>query len=90
MKKHLTFLLLILLVSVINAQVSKTINVTTTGTLTNLLTSTEKATVTNLTVTGNIDVRDVKCMRDDIKLLAVLDISSVQIQYYKGTAGDNF
>lgn len=75
------------LVSVINAQVSKTINVTTTGTLTNLLTSTEKATVTNLTVTGNIDARDVKCMRDDITLLAVLDISSVQIQYYKGTAG---
>jgi hypothetical protein len=87
MKKHLTFLLLIFLVSVINAQVSKTIHVTTTGTLTNLLTPNEKATVTNLTVTGNIDTRDVKCMRDDIKLLAVLDVSSVQIQYYKGTAG---
>jgi hypothetical protein len=69
------------------AQVSKTIDVPTAGTLSTLLTSSEKTTVTNLTVTGIIDARDVKCMRDEMSVLAVLDINAVTIQAYNGNGG---
>ncbi len=69
------------------AQVSKTINVTTPGTLSTLLTSTELSTVTNLTVTGNIDARDFKTMKDKMPKLANIDISTVIISYYKGYQG---
>ncbi len=64
-----------------------TINVTTAGTLTTLISAQDKATITNLTLTGNIDARDVKCMRDEMPLLARLDMSEVSIQEYIGTAG---
>ena len=78
MKKLLSIFVLALLTTLLSA-VSKTINVTTSGTLTTLLTSTEKTTVTDLTLTGNIDARDVKCMRDEMTVLAVLDLSGVSI-----------
>lgn len=76
-----------LLTSFTEAQTSKTINVVIPGTLSSLLTTTEKSTVSNLTVTGNIDVRDIKCMRDVITKLAVLDISTVKIKAYYGSQG---
>lgn len=87
MKKIYSILLAFLITASTVAQVSKTINVTTAGTLSGLLTSTEKTTVTNLTVTGNIDTRDVKCMRGEMTKLAVLDISSVSIKAYSGLGG---
>jgi len=71
----------------VNAQVSKTVNVTTAGTLRTMFTITEIITVTNLTVTGSIDARDFKFMRDGITNLAVLDIGEVTIQAYNGTGG---
>ena len=87
MKKIYSILLAVLITSSTMAQVSKTINVTTAGTLSSLLTSTEKTTVTNLTVTGNIDTRDVKCMRGEMTKLSVLDISTVSIKAYSGLGG---
>jgi len=69
------------------AQVTKTIDVAVSGTLSTLLTATEKTTVTNLTVTGNIDARDFKCMRDEIDNLRILDISSTNITNYEGSEG---
>lgn len=87
MKKSLLLFILSFLVGVINAQVSKTINVATAGSLTKLLTTTEKSTITDLTVTGNIDARDVKCMRDEITSLANLDLKLVNIIAYNGTEG---
>ena len=87
MKKLFAFLLFTLILSVVNAQVSKTVNVITPGNLSSLLTETEKTTVTDLTVTGNIDARDFKCMRDAMSALAILDISSVNIRAYQGTGG---
>lgn len=87
MKKLLTICIFILLTALLTAQVSKTVNVATAGTLTNLLTATEKTTVTDLTVTGNLDARDVKCMRNEITNLAFLDISAVTIMAYIGTSG---
>jgi len=56
------------------AQVSKTINVTTAGSLSSLLTATEKTNVTNLTVTGTIDSLDFVTMKW-MTTLKVLDLS---------------
>lgn len=87
MKKNVSILFLALLVNVAMAQVSKTINMPTSGTLSTLLTATEKTTITNLTITGNIDATDVKCMRNEITKLSVLDISAVTINAYNGNGG---
>lgn len=87
MNKILSIFILTLFASVLTAQVLKTVDVATAGTLTTLLSVTEKNTVTNLTVTGTIDSRDVKYMRDQIINLAVLDISGATINSYSGTAG---
>jgi len=72
-----------------NAAVSKTVNVTTAGTLSTQLTTTEMTSVTNPTVTGNIDARDFKFMRDGITNLAVLDISGVNVQSTANTTASN-
>jgi len=69
------------------AQVSKTINVTTPGTLGTLLTANELSTVTNLTITGNIDARDFKAMRDSMTVLSTIDLNAVTISGYNGTKG---
>ena len=89
MKKILSIIVLALLTTIASAQITKTINVATPGTLTTLLTTNEKTTVTNFTVTGNIDTRDVKCMRDEMTVLAVLDLSAVSIKAYNGSDGTN-
>lgn len=70
-------------------QISKTINLTTAGTLSSLLTANEKSTVTNLTLTGNIDSRDFKTLRDNMPVLANIDLSGASIVAYTGTEGTN-
>lgn len=87
MKKILSILLFSLIVYSLEAQVTKTIDVQTPGTLTTLLTSTEKTTVTDLTITGNIDARDFKCLRDEVTLLKNLNISTVSIKSFTGSGG---
>ena len=87
MKKFLSFFVLALFATVVPAQLSKTIDVPTAGTLSTLLTSTEKTTVTNLNLTGFIDAQDVKCLRDEMTVLAVLDLSAVSINAYNGNGG---
>ena len=86
MKKQLSIIVIALFSLIVSAQVSQTVNVTTAGTLSTLA-SAYLTTVTNLTVTGNIDARDVKTMRDAMPLLAVLNISAASIQSYIGTGG---
>lgn len=70
-------------------QVSKTVNVGSAGTLSALITVSEANTVTNLTVTGNIDARDVAFMRDKMTVLSVLDLTSTVIKTYTGTDATN-
>jgi len=83
--KKLFILFFALALSLTNsAQVTKTLNVTTAGTLSTLLTSTEKTSVTNLTLTGAIDARDFKCMRDEMTKLAVIDMSGVSVKSFTG------
>jgi len=67
---------------------SKTIN-TTAGGLATALTPTELGATTNLKITGTIDARDFKTMRDNMPLLTNLDISGVNVISYSGTAGPN-
>jgi len=66
----------------LQANVSKTVNITTAGKLYAALTPTEKNTVTNLTITGTIDQRDFVTMRDSMPVLSILDISTVSIVEY--------
>ena len=46
-------------------------------------------TVTHLTVTGTIDARDFKTMRDDMPLLEVVDLSGSTVSAYSGREGTN-
>jgi hypothetical protein len=87
MKKTFILICSVLFYLTGNSQTSKTINVTSVGTLSTSLSSIEKNTITNLTVTGVIDVRDIKCLRDELINLSVLDISTVSISSYSGLDG---
>ena len=78
---------MVLIYSTLQAQISKSVTIATAGTLGTTLTATEKSTVTNLTVTGSIDVRDFKIIRDNMPLLEKVDLSAAYIVTYSGTAG---
>jgi uncharacterized protein YjdB len=86
MKKILLLLLSCCFAVLLQAQVSKTVSCTAGG-LSALLTSTEKSSITNLTLTGIIDARDFVTMRDNMPVLAVIDISGVAIVAFTDTQG---
>jgi hypothetical protein len=65
---------------------SKTLTVSAGG-LYNAMTSSERTSITDLTINGTIDARDFKTMRDEMYYLSVLDISGVTIASYTGTGG---
>jgi len=70
-----------------NAYFKKTINVKTPGSLSVILTANELKSIKKLTITGNIDTRDFKIIRDNMTKLDTLDLSTVTIAAYKGTEG---
>jgi hypothetical protein len=85
--KQISLLFLFLCFSImLQAQVSKTVSITAGG-LSDALNATEKSTITNLTVTGTIDARDFKTMRDDIPVLVYLNLSGVSILAHTGSDG---
>jgi hypothetical protein len=87
--KKLLFLLIGLCISfLLNAQVSKTVYVTA-GNLFSTLSASELETITNLTLTGTIDARDFKTMRDNMPLLTGIDLSGTAVVDYYGTEGTN-
>jgi len=59
----------------------------TAGGLATSLSDTEKNTITNLIITGTIDARDFKTMRDDMPMLASVDLSGTTVVTYTGTGG---
>ncbi|HSO85505.1 MAG TPA: leucine-rich repeat protein, partial [Draconibacterium sp.] len=71
----------------LQAQVSKTVEDLSAGELKTVLSPEELNSVTNLTITGTIDARDFKTMRDDMPSLAVLDLIGVSIEAYNGPDG---
>ena len=87
MKKQLLLIIYLSLASLMQAQVNKNLNVSNPGTIGTLLTATEKSTVQNLTLTGTIDARDFKFMRDSLPALIVIDLKSATIAAYTGTEG---
>lgn len=64
----------------------KTINITAGG-LFKSLTSTELSSTANLIITGTMDARDFKTMRDNMPELAYLDLSGATISAYTGAEG---
>ena len=85
LKKTVISLSFAFLTAVLNAQVYDTANVITPGTL-NTVAKAYLTTVTNLTVTGTIDARDFKTMRDSMPL-SVLNLSGATIAAYTGEYG---
>ena len=86
MKKLITLFFILGLALTGQAQVSKTINISP-GTLSFFLTVNELNTVNNLTITGIIDARDFKTLRDLMPSLTTLDLSETRIAAYSGTSG---
>jgi len=76
-----------LMASSLSASVVKTVTTVTGGTLSTLMTVDESTTVTDLTVTGPIDAQDFKFMRDNMSLLANLNLANTNIVDYNGTNG---
>jgi hypothetical protein len=66
-----------------------TIHVNEAGTMSSLFTDTEKAAISKLVITGNIDARDMNCLRDEMPLLADLNMRNVMIKSYYGLDGTN-
>lgn len=87
--KHLGLALLmsISLSSLMAQTISKTIFVPKAGTLKEQITQEEASTITNLTLTGKINAKDFKLMRDSLVKLEVLDLSNVSIANYMGKEG---
>ncbi|MBN2788218.1 MAG: leucine-rich repeat protein [Paludibacteraceae bacterium] len=69
------------------AVLTKTVNVNTPGELANTLNSTDRANVTDLVITGTIDARDFKFMRDNLPQLTKLDLKIKAIASYTGQDG---
>jgi uncharacterized repeat protein (TIGR02543 family) len=67
----------------------ETVYVATAGTLESTLKnqSVHAAAVVKLTLSGNIDARDVKFLRDGMPVLRILDLSAVTIKSYDGNGG---
>ena len=87
MKKVFTIIIFLILANLLNAQVTKTVNVPTAGTLKSLLTATEKTTVTKIIVSGTIDASDFLLLRDAMSSLTYIDLSGTTIASYSGTKG---
>jgi len=87
MRKLLLLLIFMSCMLVMNAQVSKTLTLGTAGTLLSALSTDELNTVTNLSLSGSIDARDFKTMRDQMPQLSVLDLNGAIIYEYTGSEG---
>ncbi|MBL7968058.1 MAG: leucine-rich repeat domain-containing protein [Prolixibacteraceae bacterium] len=88
MKIKIYFLLFIFFPFLISAQtVTKSLNLATAGNLSTELTADLKNTVTNLMLSGNINARDFKCLRDEMIVLKELDMSGASILAFSGTGG---
>lgn len=85
--KHILLSLMGICISLmVNAQVLKSVELTP-GSLSTVLTTIELGTVTNLTLTGTIDARDFKTMRDEMPLLKEIDLTGTTIVAYTGAEG---
>lgn len=84
MKKTSLFLIIICICAIMQA---KTVNVAIAGKLSTYFSEVEKNTVTDLTVTGTIDARDFKFIRDTLINIKNIDMGNVTIAGYTGSYG---
>jgi uncharacterized protein (TIGR02145 family) len=70
----------------VKQQTPKTVSIKAGG-LSSVLTTNEKETITDLIVTGNMDARDFRIIRDSMPLLANLDLSEATVVAYVGSEG---
>ncbi|HEY3372481.1 MAG TPA: leucine-rich repeat protein [Prolixibacteraceae bacterium] len=89
MKPMLLLFIGICLPILLSAQLSKTVEVTA-GNLKTVLTDSELSTLTNITLTGTMDARDFKTLRDEMPVLSVIDLSEVIVMAYSGTGGTSW
>lgn len=87
MKKQILLLISLLVSIVVQAQIYKTVNNLTPGSLITILTTNELTTINSLRLTGTMDARDFKTMRDNMPKLSVVDLSDVTIAEYTGQGG---
>jgi hypothetical protein len=87
MKRIVLVFLLIITILNVQAQLSKTVVLTTAGSLSAQLSVEERIALTNLTVSGYIDSRDFRFMRDSLPKLSYVDLSESTIKAYIGNAG---
>lgn len=87
MKKIILLSLCVFQLLLLQAQVVKTVNLTTSGTLSTTLSNVDKNTITNLTINGFIDARDFKTMRDSMLNLGIIDLTGAHIAAYSGSNG---
>ena len=87
MKKITLLLIVFFSVQYSYCQTSRTINLTIPGTLKDNISLSEQNSLTNITLSGNIDARDFAFLRDKVKLLSVLDLTSASVKSYSGVDG---
>ncbi len=80
-------LVILLLIPVFVIAQSKYLAISTPGTLSNLISSSEKKSITTLTLSGSIDARDFVFLRDQMFNLSTLNIGNVSIKEYVGVEG---
>jgi hypothetical protein len=73
--------------NIVQGELPKTITATP-GNLYNLLSATERSSLTNLRVNGSIDSRDFVTLRDQLPKLAILKLDSAKIVAYSGSKAD--
>lgn len=90
MKKSLLLLsFCVLSFLILQAQISKSVYVTTSGTLSAYLNESDRTNLINLSVAGNIDARDIAFIRDQVKKVSSLNFTDAVINSYSGTDGTN-
>ena len=87
MKKQLLFCSLFMLCGAAFSQVSLTVNVPVAGGLYGAMTAEQRNTVTDLTITGWLNATDFVTLRDNMPVLAVLELSGSSIVAYSGSGG---
>ena len=86
--KLLLFISLCISISAFS-QVEKTVHVATAGTLYSFISDEEANSIENLKITGSIDTRDFKFIRDRFSKLEYLDIIDINIAGYIGDDGSS-
>jgi hypothetical protein len=82
MKKTFLIFISMCIAIILQAQITKTVNITTAGSLSSSLTATELSNITDLTVTGLIDQRDFVTMRDNMPVLSVINMTNSSVLTY--------